>query len=128
MADLDLATALKMAKGKKMYFAFLLKGSEGTLIVSKKKVPPKQIAEAKKELGGGGENTTKYVKPFGGGTSYCPGRIFAEKQIIGFLAAMVMRYDMKIVTENFVIPRNSELEWVAISPPVMIEIKERVGI
>jgi len=52
MAD-DLTTCLKQAKSKKMFFAFVVKGNDGTLIVSKKKIPPKEVAEAKKELGGG---------------------------------------------------------------------------
>src|SRR5439155_13904678 len=51
MAELDLAAALKMAKSKKMFFAFLPKGADGTLIISKTKIPAKEIAEAKKELG-----------------------------------------------------------------------------
>lgn len=80
-----------------------------------------------RELGGGGENAAKYTRPFGGGTSYCPGRVFAEKQIIGFLAAMVIRYDMKIATEDYVIPRNSDLEYVAACPPAYIEIKKRAS-
>ena len=52
--DPELALALKAAKGKKMYFAFIPKGAgDGKLIVSKKKIPPKLIAEARKEIGGG---------------------------------------------------------------------------
>lgn len=81
-----------------------------------------------KELGGGGENAAKYTRPFGGGTSYCPGRVFAEKQIVGFLAALVWRYEMRIVTKGFEIPRNSDLEYVAACPPVSIEVRKRVGI
>src|SRR5438067_3748436 len=61
--DADLVTALKMAKGKKMFFAFVPKGSDGKLIVSKAKIPPKQIAEAKKEIGGGNAVTGKCFGP-----------------------------------------------------------------
>src|SRR5437868_4806473 len=57
--DADLVTALKMAKGKKMFFAFVPKGSDGKLIVSKTKIPPKLIAETKKEIGGGAPVTGK---------------------------------------------------------------------
>jgi cytochrome P450 len=81
-----------------------------------------------RELGGGGENAAKYTRPFGGGTSYCPGRVFAEKQIIGFLAALVWRYEMRVVTRGFEIPRNSDLEYVAACPPVFIEIRKRGGL
>src|SRR5262249_43933711 len=50
--DADLAAALKLAKSRKMFFAFVPKGTDGTLIVSRVKIPPKLIADAKKELGG----------------------------------------------------------------------------
>src|SRR5262252_3360289 len=52
MPDAELTTALKQAKSKKMFFAFILKGSDGQLLVSKAKIPPKEIAEAKKDVGG----------------------------------------------------------------------------
>src|SRR5438270_9697308 len=51
--DAELATGLKAAKGKRMYFAVVLKGgADGALIVSKQKVPAPAIAEAKKKCGG----------------------------------------------------------------------------
>jgi hypothetical protein len=51
--DADLANGLKQAKGKRMYFAVVLKGgADGALIVGKQKVPPTAIAEAKKKCGG----------------------------------------------------------------------------
>jgi hypothetical protein len=53
MADADLVVALKQAKSKKMFFAFVPKGSEGKLIISKVKIPPLLIAAAKKEISGG---------------------------------------------------------------------------
>ncbi len=59
MADASLTTALKQAKSKKMFFAFVPKGADGKLIVSKGKIPPKQVAEAKKEVGGGTAITGK---------------------------------------------------------------------
>jgi peptidoglycan hydrolase-like protein with peptidoglycan-binding domain len=52
MADANLATALKQAKSKKMFFAFVGKGTDGKLIVSRTKVPAKDIAAAKKQTGG----------------------------------------------------------------------------
>jgi hypothetical protein len=63
MPELDLAAAIKMAKGKKMRFAFLLKGSDGKLILAKGKIPPKQIAEARSEMGGGTLVTGKCTGP-----------------------------------------------------------------
>jgi hypothetical protein len=49
----ELTNALKMAKTKPMFFAFVAKGSEGTLLVEKAKIPAKKTADAKKDLGGG---------------------------------------------------------------------------
>ncbi len=53
--DAELATAIKAAKtGKNMYFAMIAKGAtDGQLLVSKTKIPPAKINEAKKEAGGG---------------------------------------------------------------------------
>lgn len=49
----ELVTGLKAAKSKRAYFALVLKGGkDGALIVSKTKVPPAAIADAKKESGG----------------------------------------------------------------------------
>ena len=54
--DKDLAGALKTAKTKSMHFALVEKTpGEGTLIVSKNPVPQSAIAEAQKDLGGGGK-------------------------------------------------------------------------
>jgi hypothetical protein len=57
--DAELTLALKQAKSKKMFFAFVPKGADGKLIVSKTKIPPKLIAETKKEIGGGTAITGK---------------------------------------------------------------------
>jgi hypothetical protein len=52
MVDATLAAALKQAKSKKMFFAFVGKGTEGKLIVSRTKISSKEIAQAKKDTGG----------------------------------------------------------------------------
>ena len=64
MADAELTVALKQAKGgRKMFFAFIPKGgADGTLIVSKIKIPPKQVMDTKKEIGGGTPVTGKCFK------------------------------------------------------------------
>jgi hypothetical protein len=66
MPDAELLTALKLAKSKKMFFAFIPKGSEGKLIVSRKRIPPKAITDAKKEIGGGPPVTGKCIGPLDG--------------------------------------------------------------
>jgi hypothetical protein len=59
MPDTDLLVALKQAKSKKMFFALVPKGADGKLLVAKKKILPKEVAEAKKEIGGGTPVTGK---------------------------------------------------------------------
>jgi hypothetical protein len=78
-----------------------------------------------REEGGMGQSWKKGISAFGGGTSYCPGRIFAEKQIIGFVAEVVMRYDVRIVSEQYSIPVSSDFEKVAAHPAVMVELRRR---
>jgi hypothetical protein len=54
MAEVDagLAASLKEAKKKTMAFAFVTNGTDGKLMVDKKKIPEKATAEAKKACGG----------------------------------------------------------------------------
>ncbi|KAK2052753.1 cytochrome P450 [Colletotrichum caudatum] len=78
-----------------------------------------------RRLKGQGENFTKTVKPFGGGVSFCPGRVFAEKQILAFLAALIGQYDLRVVTPAFKTPRNSDVDEVLWSPPIEIEMTKR---
>ena len=51
--DAELARALKQAHLRKLFFAFIPKGTEGKLIVSASKIQPKEIEKAQKELSGG---------------------------------------------------------------------------
>jgi len=76
--------------------------------------------------GGEGENPARTTKPFGGGSTHCPGRIFAEKQMIGLVAGMMFRYDMRVVSENkWEIPRVGEFDNLAKQPTIWIEFKRR---
>jgi hypothetical protein len=63
MPDADLVKALKLAKSKKMFFAFVPKGATGKLIISKARIPAKLLAQAKKEIGGGNPITGKCSGP-----------------------------------------------------------------
>lgn len=55
MADVDskLAASLRQAKANPMFFVFVAKGTEGKLLLDKKKISPKDASDAKKALGGG---------------------------------------------------------------------------
>ncbi len=60
VVDTELLVALKQAKTKKMFFAYVPRGgADGKLMVAKKKIAPKEIAEAKKEINGGPPVTGK---------------------------------------------------------------------
>jgi len=77
------------------------------------------------DLGGDGEDPKVGVRPFGGGVSYCPGRVFAEKQVLGTLAGLVMRYDMEVVEGKGRFPPNVDFEVVTTLKPVKIAFRKR---
>ena len=76
-------------------------------------------------LGGEGESHARTTKPFGGGSTYCPGRVFAEKQMIGMVAAMVMRYDLEIANADWQMPLVSEFDDITKQPTVWLKISKR---
>ena len=84
---------------------------------------PKRFLAA--ELGGMGQNPSTTSRPFGGGVSYCPGRIFAERQIMGFLAVLLSRFDVSIANDSWVMPRTAEFDDVAKCPPAQLVIRRR---
>lgn len=66
-----------------------------------------------KKLGGKGISCmAKELRPFGGGISYCPGRLFAEKQVVGFLALLLSHFDIIRVGKEVEIPRNADFFYV----------------
>lgn len=38
-------------------------------------------------------------RPFGGGSTYCPGRVLAKEEVYGFVAILLHRYDMKLADD-----------------------------
>jgi cytochrome P450 len=78
-----------------------------------------------KELGGDGEDPKVGMRPFGGGVSQCPGRVFAEKQVLGTLAGLAMRYDMEVVEGQGQFPPNVDFEVVIAMKPVKIAFRKR---
>ena len=66
MPDTELAAAIRQAHVRTMFFAFILKGTDGKLLVSTDKIPPKEIEIAKKTLGG----LTAVTGTFSGPVSY----------------------------------------------------------
>lgn len=80
-----------------------------------------------KTLGGGGENAGRTLKPFGGGASYCPGRAFGEKQLMGFVAALIMRFDVEIVEKDFQVPPNGDFDDLWERPRCHFNIRPRIA-
>jgi hypothetical protein len=101
-----LTNALKLAKTKPMFFAFVAKGNEGRLLLDPKKVSPKDLAEAKKECGGGAI--------FKGRTVHEEGELIFEvaKEPPGTLAALIKKVIKTdaAMTLNVTIRVNAELE------------------
>lgn len=69
--------------------------------------------------------TSGNFRPFGGGSSYCPGRYFALNQVVGYLALVSMRFDIEIISKNWKIPRNSDFYYVTASPDINLKIGQR---
>ena len=42
--------------------------------------------------------SASYYRPFGGGITYCSGRYLARQQVLGLAAAVLLRYDVEVVS------------------------------
>jgi hypothetical protein len=84
---------------------------------------PRRFME--KTLGGEGENAARTTKPFGGGSTHCPGRVFAEKQMIGVISAVVMRYDLEVTSPGWEIPLIGEFDTLARQKDIFINFSKR---
>ena len=81
-----------------------------------------------KESGGLGQNSSTCTRGFGGGTSYCPGRVFAERQILGNLACLFGGFEVGVKGE-LKLPATAEFETVAKTKPrAVITLKRREGV
>ncbi len=48
-------------------------------------------------------------RPFGGGVSYCPGRVMAKEQVFAFIAILFHRFDLKVAEgANNIFPKLDE--------------------
>ncbi|KAH7119034.1 cytochrome P450 [Dendryphion nanum] len=57
-------------------------------------------------------------RPFGGGTTLCPGRHFATTEILAFITVMIMQFDIKPKFSPWVEPSRSKVEfWEAVASP-----------
>lgn len=72
-------------------------------------------------------------RAFGGGSVICPGRHFAQSEILGFVAAIIMRFDLEKLSGGTIeLPkRNNEVLPIAVMKPkseCKVRIKTRVGL
>jgi cytochrome P450 len=78
-----------------------------------------------KERGGRGTRVSgATLRPFGGGGSYCPGRLFAERQLVGFLAGFVERFDVGI-EGRVEVPKNADFFNVTAQRDVEVVLRRR---
>ena len=79
-----------------------------------------------KELGGDGTSPGAGLRAFGGGASYCPGRIFADIQIVAFLAALLGRFDVRIAPDiPWTMPVSADFEVAAKTARAFIMLEPR---
>ena len=78
-----------------------------------------------KEQGGWGQNPATCTRGFGGGASYCPGRVFAERQIVGFLATLLWEYECDF-EGKWKLPMTAEFDDVSKTKPrAFLRMKKR---
>lgn len=66
-----------------------------------------------------------YFRPFGGGTSYCPGRIFSRGEIMAFVALTLHRYDLELLGPAPV-PNTGPPTLGVLDPPMPCDLKLRL--
>jgi cytochrome P450 len=70
------------------------------------------------------------LRPFGGGTTLCPGRHFATNEILGGLAALMLRLEAEVVEEelkNIGVPRPNLMKQGGLFPdrPLMVRMRRK---
>ena len=76
-------------------------------------------------------NAATAYRPFGGGSTLCPGRHFASTEILSLTAMMVLRFDMVPRTGKWLVPTPEQKSIAtAVFPPkadIKVRIKRREG-
>ncbi len=60
----------------------------------------------------------KLTRPFGGGASLCPGRFFASNEIISFVGAILLKYDIRLEVGETIPRPNLNVPSLAFSAPM----------
>jgi cytochrome P450 len=67
------------------------------------------------------------LKPFGGGTSLCPGRHFAINEILAFVATAMRRFDMEVVEgQKVAVPRTNAPSIGTLPPDRDVQVRFRM--
>lgn len=93
---------------------------------SKKKQPEPLRAAKDKEM----KERLLSLRPFGGGTTLCPGRHFATNEILGGLAALMLRLEVEVIDEELQkngVPEPNIMKQGGLFPdrPMMVRIRRR---
>lgn len=75
-----------------------------------------------------GQNPLVGVRAFGGGSSYCPGRIFAQKQVISTVAGLISRYDVEVVEGAGRYPEELDFEHVMSLESVKLKLTRKKNV
>ena len=87
---------------------------------------PRRFMKADPSVAKGPKRPPGAFRVFGGGATLCPGRHFASTEILGFVAAMIMGFDMAPAEGEWVIPKIKDYRLMtAILEPVK-DVKVRV--
>jgi cytochrome P450 len=70
------------------------------------------------------------LRPFGGGTSMCPGRFFSSNEVIGGLAALLLRLEVEVIDEELRkngVPMPNLIKQGGLFPdrPLMVRMRQR---
>ncbi|KAL2008818.1 hypothetical protein VTN00DRAFT_7012 [Thermoascus crustaceus] len=70
------------------------------------------------------------LRPYGGGTTLCPGRHFATNEILGGLAALLLRLEIEVIEEELVrngVPQPDLMKQGGLFPdrPLMVRVRRR---
>jgi cytochrome P450 len=70
------------------------------------------------------------LRPFGGGTTLCPGRHFATNEILGGLAALMLRLEVEVIDEELKkngVPQPNLMKQGGLFPdrPLMVRMRHR---
>ena len=92
-------------------------------------VPDRFIRDVSSLAGNKKNPGIKVLKPFGGGTSLCPGRHFAVNEISGYVATVMRRFDVDVVPGQKIAGLRTAVPSVGTLPPdqdvrVMIRMRK----